>query len=1275
MNHKPSFATENLKNLKSKLESKQMSVLVGAGFGKNIHNMFPSWWELLFDMAYFLNGKEIEKAYLNIPVKKRSPKKKFIDDAIGDFIDSVGYLDLVTQYINRKGFQEAISTYIEDKTPKVIEKDSKRYIVNRCQGKNNEVELTDSMLDLHSSLINLPWNNIYTTNYDEMLELSNDKTNEEKLLLIKKTIEEKNEKLFNDLIHFSTFKIEQEDILNLMEENESLNNVVSNTVSTLTTPIQSSNSEINAKKNEIKQAEYELIRIESSIKQNNIELLKIQKEIEKCLKTVVHSSDLAIKRNRNIIKLHGSIRKDKDPYGFDNDIRSHYVISKEDYDLYPQKHEAFTQLMRISLLQESYCLIGFSGVDPNFLEWIKWVRDVLERNGESKKNYKIYLIEVSKNKGEDEKELFYENFRICKIALDDDLIIQFMEDETGLKLNKKIDRKKALLNLLFSYLKEENFETPDLFIQQYNSSRYANEWSSISTSKIISKAPDEIKILIDEILQHYNVIVENRNCSRIKSNNFIFSRSKVSLLQFSVKLLNDSKSDIIKQKKIFDLILIAIEDLMLPIEGFWNSEEVLFLESFLLTEDEKSRFSFLKLRGLLLYYDKTQFLSLAKKLNNNDILKYEKALFYAFSFDFKSMKLELDSWSPSKAEYILKKSGLIALLDLKSAAEYLSSNKTVFEKSSAEELLFYFQAIIYYDQNLNSVKRNKINSYITILESKGFKGIDKQFKSIVDDLKIKPQKIDRYGAGRFSLFNETILSNDISKRAKSIQFIQLLLELGLPLTGYYALKSAEEWYEVCKIIFEEFPIPCLFYSLQYSTEKVIRRIGQDYAYSDELGDYKKQILRDLLVIYLKDELPWKFKKSILYFCSELFVAVHPKIWESKFLLIWKKSEFQKFSFDDRRNEEYIFVIEAIKIIKNKITFNSIILSCLNNFEKSNSINFLYNIVHNDSFKNINIQNKAISKRINELIFQIEKNENLIFVFGNLNSKLTPLQQLQVKEQLKKIKFKEIKDPGAWRILYYFCKEDLINQFKKGLLDSDLVFNTGFNSPKSLSLGYNFLSLSIFNNDKIWTKSEAKLIYKKMLLELDKIDKWKLRDTDTDFEFMFKEMLSFLEVESNLLNEIRGYKKTKEKIHSYLNLKEDYNTIGNAFISDDKTNIINALSELSNLIEDKISPTEVNENLQLLLNRLLFQNGVALEAILNYIAVWISEESNKDLFLSHKNVLKLILDKYSKDYPKNVEIPFVRKQLVIIGISYLKIFGDDSKVSEFIESFKKKEFFN
>jgi hypothetical protein len=43
---------ESLKSLKAKLNGQNMSVLVGSGFSKNASPLFPSWFELLFDMAY-----------------------------------------------------------------------------------------------------------------------------------------------------------------------------------------------------------------------------------------------------------------------------------------------------------------------------------------------------------------------------------------------------------------------------------------------------------------------------------------------------------------------------------------------------------------------------------------------------------------------------------------------------------------------------------------------------------------------------------------------------------------------------------------------------------------------------------------------------------------------------------------------------------------------------------------------------------------------------------------------------------------------------------------------------------------------------------------------------------------------------------------------------------------------------------------------------------------------------------------------------------------------
>ena len=64
---------------------------------------------------------------------------------------------------------------------------------------------------------------------------------------------------------------------------------------------------------------------------------------------------------RNIYKLPGSLRLERiDDFGFDGDRHSHYVITEEDYKLYPVKHEPFVNYMKISLLKGSFCIMGFS---------------------------------------------------------------------------------------------------------------------------------------------------------------------------------------------------------------------------------------------------------------------------------------------------------------------------------------------------------------------------------------------------------------------------------------------------------------------------------------------------------------------------------------------------------------------------------------------------------------------------------------------------------------------------------------------------------------------------------------------------------------------------------------------------------------------------------------------------------------------------------------------------------------------------------------------------
>jgi hypothetical protein len=92
---------------------------------------------------------------------------------------------------------------------------------------------------------------------------------------------------------------------------------------------------------------------------------------------VVNNEDILNSERPRIIKLHGS-------------FPSHYpfIITEEDYRRYPQNYAPFVNTVQQSMLENAFCLIGFSGDDPNFLQWIGWIRDNLGKTS----GHKMYLI-------------------------------------------------------------------------------------------------------------------------------------------------------------------------------------------------------------------------------------------------------------------------------------------------------------------------------------------------------------------------------------------------------------------------------------------------------------------------------------------------------------------------------------------------------------------------------------------------------------------------------------------------------------------------------------------------------------------------------------------------------------------------------------------------------------------------------------------------------------------------------------------------------------------
>lgn len=77
--------------------------------------------------------------------------------------------------------------------------------------------------------------------------------------------------------------------------------------------------------------------------------------------------DLPIACRPRIVKLHGSLPE-----------LCNLVLTEDDYRRYTRAHAPFVNAAQASLAENVFCLVGFSGNDPNFLAWTGWLRDELQ---------------------------------------------------------------------------------------------------------------------------------------------------------------------------------------------------------------------------------------------------------------------------------------------------------------------------------------------------------------------------------------------------------------------------------------------------------------------------------------------------------------------------------------------------------------------------------------------------------------------------------------------------------------------------------------------------------------------------------------------------------------------------------------------------------------------------------------------------------------------------------------------------------------------------------
>ncbi len=96
---------------------------------------------------------------------------------------------------------------------------------------------------------------------------------------------------------------------------------------------------------------------------------------DRAYSVVQNMDEIPLANKPRIVKLHGSL-----PAQFP------LILTEEAYRTYPTMFAPFVNTVQQAMMETVFCLIGFSGNDPNFLNWSGWVRDSLGSSAP-----KIYL--------------------------------------------------------------------------------------------------------------------------------------------------------------------------------------------------------------------------------------------------------------------------------------------------------------------------------------------------------------------------------------------------------------------------------------------------------------------------------------------------------------------------------------------------------------------------------------------------------------------------------------------------------------------------------------------------------------------------------------------------------------------------------------------------------------------------------------------------------------------------------------------------------------------
>ncbi|KAB2869597.1 MAG: SIR2 family protein [Bacteroidales bacterium] len=433
-----------------------------------------------------------------------------------------------------------------------------------------------------------------------------------------------------------------------------------------------------------------------------------EKVLQHRYETVINKEDLVLSTRPRIIKLHGSFPSERP-----------FIISEEDYRKYPNDFAPFVNTVQQSLLENTLCLIGFSGDDPNFLKWIGWIRDNLGKDN-SPKIFLIGVLDLSigQKKLLEERNIIPINLGDCKeidgnhnIALN--LFIDFLTEQgkKDLSLNWPNDN----ITIHFDFDKDINS----------NISKIIENWRKNRTAypNWIILPEDRRRVLLSYTEDYYQIINRLDKISQPKDIELLYEynwRIEKCLTPIFNDLIKHYQRTVFKYNPFPNKLEIE-HSLYNPknnVNFDWEKITIYWLEILI------SMMRFYREEGF--HKDWGEIVSLIEKIKSNlnpelsANYHYERCLYQLFLLDIAELRKEINSWpiDNSLPYWETKRAGLLAELGEVSEAEIILEaslntvrNKLNLSPISSDYLFisqeaYILQMLKYVKSSLDIIRRN-----------------------------------------------------------------------------------------------------------------------------------------------------------------------------------------------------------------------------------------------------------------------------------------------------------------------------------------------------------------------------------------------------------------------------------------------------------------------------------------------------------------------------------------------------------------------------------------